>query len=64
MKRILIVCLTMICAAKAVAQTFPVVYDFKSSHDTNNAYTGSLENGASLETLGTYGVLNLGSNNG
>ena len=54
----------MICAAKAVAQTFPVVYDFKSSHDTNNAYTGSLENGASLETLGTYGVLNLGSNNG
>ena len=64
MKKFLLTILTAICAIIAQAQTFPVVYDFKSTSDTQNQYTATLQNGASLETLSTYGVLNLGSSDG
>ena len=50
--------------ALAVFAQSPVVYDFKSTSDTSGAYSGSLANGATLTTLGTYGVLSLGANDG
>lgn len=53
----------MCWAAASLAQA-QVVHDFKSLSDTSGAYTGSLANGAALTTLGTYGVLDLGSNDG
>jgi hypothetical protein len=41
-----------------------VVFDFQTLSDTGGNYTGTLENGAALTTLGTHGVLSLGSDNG
>jgi len=64
MKKLLLSTLILTIVTKSVAQTFPVVYDFTSVSDTQSRYTGSLQNGAVLEALGTYGVLNLGANNG
>lgn len=62
-KRIYSLACTLCLALAALAQG-PVVYDFKSLSDTSGAYTGSLANGATLTTLGSYGVLSLGANNG
>ncbi len=64
MKKLLFFLAASLFTAKAFAQTFPIVYDFSSVNDTQSRYTGSLQNGATLESLGTYGVLNLGTNNG
>ncbi len=64
MKRTVLTALYSICCLLSVAQSFPVTFDFKSTNDTQSRYTGSLQNGATIETLGTYGVLNLGSSNG
>jgi len=54
---------------EAKAQQFPVVFDFASVNDTQNRYTGSLQNGAALTTWtapggSTYNVLDLGDSNG
>ena len=46
------------------AQSYPIVFDFTTTSDTQQAYTATLQNGAKLEQLGDYGVLNLGDNNG
>ena len=62
-KRIYSLACTLCLALAALAQG-PVVYDFKSLSDTSGAFTGSLANGATLTTLGSYGVLSLGANNG
>ena len=48
----------------AVGQTFPIVYDFTTTSDNQGQYTGTLQNGAILETLGSHGILNLGNNDG
>ena len=53
-----------VCMVFALSAQSPVVYDFKSTSDTSGAYSGTLQNGATLTTLGTYGVLSLGANDG
>ena len=53
-----------VLATSTLAQNFPIVYDFTTNKDTQNQFTSSLQNGATLETFGSYGVLNLGSDNG
>ena len=63
MKRIFGLVCAVGMAAAMMAQN-PVVFDFKSTSDTSGAYSGTLQNGASLTTLGSYGVLSLGANNG
>ncbi|MBO4606408.1 MAG: hypothetical protein J5682_00735 [Prevotella sp.] len=63
MKRIFSLVCVVGMAAAVLAQN-PVVFDFKSTSDTSGAYSGSLANGATLTTLGTYGVLSLGANDG
>ncbi|MBO4905568.1 MAG: hypothetical protein J5486_00840 [Bacteroidaceae bacterium] len=64
--RHLLTFVTIICtlATTATAQTFPIVFDFSSTSDTSGTYTAALQNGASLETFASQGVLDLGQNDG
>ena len=44
--------------------TFPVVFDFSTLSDSQEQFTGTLQNGAQLTTFGSTPVLNLGSSDG
>ena len=44
--------------------TFPVVFDFSTLSDSQEQFTGTLQNGAQLTTFGSTPVLNLGGSDG
>ena len=44
--------------------SFPVIFDFRSTADTEGRFTGTLENGAMLTTFNTTPVLSLGQADG
>lgn len=48
----------------ARSQSYPVVFDFEGNKDTQSLFEGTLQNGASLTSLGSYGVLGLGASDG
>lgn len=67
MKKLLFVtfCLLAKVSLQAAATVNPVLkYDFTTVTDTSGVYTGALKNGATLTTLGTMPVLNLGTSSG